>query len=130
MLEFSVFHKFMLRVHMVVSTRAPSSAPRPPSPVRATAPRGCCDSLASGSSDPRGVRFFVAVCVQCVMKGGTRSRRPLFMDALEEWYNSCPYPKPGTPQHSRHPESAVEEEEEQEEAETEAEEAGVDAGRR
>lgn len=46
--------------------------------------------------DPTPVRVSsgcVRACAQCHMIGGTRSRRPLFMDALEEWYNSCPCPK-------------------------------------
>ncbi|CAB1100281.1 unnamed protein product [Ectocarpus sp. CCAP 1310/34] len=35
---------------------------------------------------------FKQILRQCHARGGTRSRRPLFMDALEEWYSSCAIP--------------------------------------
>ncbi|CAM9307135.1 unnamed protein product, partial [Ectocarpus sp. 12 AP-2014] len=35
---------------------------------------------------------FKQILRQCHARGGARSRRPLFMDALEEWYSSCAIP--------------------------------------
>lgn len=69
------------------------------------------------------------------MKGGTRLRRPLFMDALEEWYDSCPYPKSSLSSDSAHLGASADTEEGQERdsigAATAAagSEGGIDAGK-